>query len=139
MGRHIQAEPLPTFDQISTKDGRTSEHWLRWFTRVRYLLSNESHQLITSAGAVDINAKYVKLSNSTGGSIAITLEAPTLEGKLMIIERTGGTDDITLSLANCTGGSAATTCTWNSSNDQLVLLSCNAKWLVMKENGVVLT
>ena len=52
---------------------------------------------------------------------------------------TADNGDNTLSLANVTGGSAATTCTWANVNEQLVLVAGVNKWGVVAEVGVVLS
>lgn len=111
----------------------------QWFNEVYRRLSEENHQTITAAGAVNPDAEYVDVS-TTGSAFAITLEAPTVPGKRMMIEMTADSGhNVTMSLTNCVNGSASTTCTWNDVNDALILISGSAKWQIVAENGVSLT
>lgn len=141
MARNTQLKPVPSFDNIVKADGKNSDTWIKWFNDIKFYLTNDSHQEITGAQGINVDAKYVRLINTSGGTYAVTLDAPTLEGKDMLIEMvTGsGVNTVTLALTNCTGGTASTTCTWNNSNQQLLLKSCYNKWLVVKQNGVTLT
>lgn len=111
----------------------------QWLTEVHRRFSEKGNQVITAASAVDVDATHVDISVASG-TYAITLAAPTIPGIVKIIEATdvSGTS-ITMALTNCTGGSAATTCTWNSTGDILMLVSANNKWVIYKELGVSLT
>ena len=101
--------------------------------------SSKMSALITAAGA--INPLVSETSLKLSGAGAVTLVAPTLPNFDLTITMIADNGDVTLSLANCVGGSAATTCTFNDVNDILVLKSnlARGKWMVMKEIGVTLT
>lgn len=141
MPNKIFSQPPLQTDLLSKNvKERLHEYWSSWFNELHYLLSNRSWQNITMAGEVELNAQYVALTTTSAG-YAITLAAPTQPKARMMIEMIarGGAFDVTMSLANCEGGTAATTCTWNSVGDTLMLESKSNKWVIYKENGVVLT
>ena len=100
-------------------------------------------QVVTGAGALTLGKTYHSLSNSSGSSYAVTLAAPTSAeyGIIKTIEMIvgDGTNTVTLSLANCDGGTAATTCTWNAAAQKLVVQGCATKWTILKQQGVTLT
>lgn len=128
---HLPIEP-------NSKSGITVQ-WKQWFNDIYRFLSAANHQTITAAREVNLDADYVDISVASG-TYAITLAAPSIPGRVKIIEATdvSGTS-ITMALTNVVGGSNTTTCTWNSTGDTLVLLSLSNKWLVIKEYGVTLT
>lgn len=138
--KFINQPPLQTELLSTNVKTKINEYWARWIDDLHYYLSDRSFQTITSAQAVNVNAKYASL-DTTSGAYAITLEAPTKPTARLMIEMTvrGGTNNVTMSLTNCTGGSAATTCTWNSVGDVLILESKSNKWSIVKEDGVTLT
>lgn len=116
--------------------------WENWVNTLHYLNSNANFQDITAASNVALDARYVSLTTTSGGgTYAITLSAPTIPGVLKVIEMIvrGGSSNVTMSLSNCTSGSAATTCTWNSVGDTLTLISKSNKWVIIDEDGVSLT
>lgn len=141
MARNTQVEPPPKWSSIIDPDtNRVSSDWQKWFEKVQFFMSVDNHQYISAATDIKLDAEYVQVSTTTA-SYAITLSAPTVPGRIKIIQmktRTGAFD-VTMALTNVTGGSAATTCTWNSASDSIVLISLYDKWLVLKENGVSLT
>lgn len=140
MSNNLLFSPPPTDSLFVTPAGRVTAPWQKWFDDVHYLLGTRTHQKVTAATPINLDAGYVSLV-TTGASYAVTLGAPTIPGVWLLIEmitRTGAFD-VTLSLANCVGGSAATTCTWNTAGDSLLLLSKANKWLIVKEQGVALT
>lgn len=98
-------------------------------------------ETIDSGVAVSATARHTAIDNTVTGAGAITLAAPgaTMIGKTKIIEMTVDNGDVTLSLANVTGGSAATTCTWSAVDQALVLVGGTNKWHVVAESGVALT
>lgn len=114
--------------------------WFTWFDTVHRKISpSRSKQAITAATAVNLDSTWVTL-DSTGGGYAITLDAPTAPGVWLGIEMTVNTGSVTLALTNCIGGTAATTCTWNNTNQVLLLVSISgSKWLIYKQQGVTLT
>lgn len=141
MARNTQVEPPPIWANVLDSNGRVSKEWEAWFTKIQYFLSIDNHQTITNAATdIKLDAEVVSLI-ATSASYAVTLSAPTLAGKMKIIQMTQRTNPqtVTMSLANCIGGSASTTCTWDAANDTLVLVSINnSKWLIIKEHGVTL-
>jgi hypothetical protein len=100
-------------------------------------------QAVTGAGALTLSKNVHTLSNSSGSTYAVTLAAPssTQYGVMKTIEMIAGdgTNTVTLSLANCDGGTAATTCTWNAAGQKLVLVGGATKWTIFKQQGVTLT
>ena len=97
-------------------------------------------QSITEAGAIDLDARHVKITGPATSTYAVTLAAPRRAGQIMVIEMiaTTSTNAVTLALTNVSGGSAATTATFNAANETLTLVSANAKWIVLDEFGVTL-
>ena len=73
----------------------------------------------------------------------MTLAAPTsaedgiVKASKMIAR--DGTNTVTLALTNVVGGSAATTATFDSAGETLILQAAGGKWVVIKEFGVTLT
>ena len=140
MAKNKYLNPPPIFIPMSGQEP-VGNDWAHWFSDVHYLNSNVNNQVITSAKAINLDAQYVDISKAGAGTYAITLDAPTLPGRLKIITMTavsgGGT--ITLALTNCIGGTAATTCTWDAVNDTLIMISNAVKWVIIKQHGVALT
>ncbi len=124
----------------STTMEENPQSWKDWFHDLYYNLSIKNHQTITAASVVSSNARFVRL-RSSGAGYAITLDAPTVPGIYKVIQKvSNNADNITMALTNCFGGSAATTCTWNSINDIIVLVSVdNSKWYILSYNGVAFT
>jgi hypothetical protein len=98
-------------------------------------------QTITEAGAVSLDANHVKITGPAESTYAITLDAPSRGGQVMVIEMTAttGTNSVTLALTNIDGGSAGTTATFNAAGETLTLLSSSTKWWVLTEEGVTLS
>lgn len=96
-------------------------------------------ETVTAAGAVSVSVAETSLALVGAG--AVTLAVPTKPAMIKIITMTADNGDVTLALTNVVGGSAATTATFNDVNDVLVLVSdlARAKWVVLKEVGVVLS
>jgi hypothetical protein len=97
-------------------------------------------ETVTAAGAASVLVKNTLL-DSTIATFALTLAAPdaTMYGVVKTIEMTADNGDVTLTLTNVQGGSAATTATWASVNDCLVLIGGTSKWHVIGESGVTLS
>lgn len=97
-------------------------------------------QAISGAGAIALASGVVDLTTPASSSYAVTLAAPDVTGREMIIEavNTGG-GTVTLALTNVQGGTAATTATFTNVNDTLVLKAGKNKWNVIKQVGVVLS
>ena len=133
--------PPPVLEPFTLDGKRFTSTWEKWYNDLRSVIPEAyvSRQSITAAGALDQSTHYAELITTTG-AYAVTLAAPTIPGITKVIEMTAdGGFDVTMSLANCTSGSAATTCTWNSVGDTLVLISKSNKWVIIDEDGVVLT
>ena len=98
-------------------------------------------ETINTAAAVSVTKRLTKIDNTVGGMGAITLAAPDVSmlGVVKIITMTVDGGDLTLSLANVTGGSAATTATFDAVDDTLILVGGVNKWHVIGEAGVALT
>jgi hypothetical protein len=97
-------------------------------------------QSITAASAIDLDARHVKITGPATSTYAVTLAAPRRAGQIMVIEMlsTTSTNAVTLALTNVSGGSAATTATFNAAAETLTLVSANSKWIVLDELGVTL-
>lgn len=136
--------PLPnppvTNKVLDSSSEVLSSIWVQWINSLHYLISNKNHQEITGASEINLDAEYVSLTTTSAG-YAVTLEPPTIPGRYKVIEMIarGGSNNVTLSLTNCTNGSASTTCTWNSVGDTLVVVSKSNKWVIIAEDGVSLT
>lgn len=120
-------------------DKMVTPTWKQWFTEL--FASNLVKQTLTAAGVVGLDANHVDISKSGAGTYAITLAAPTQPGILKTIQMTavsgGGT--VTLALANCIGGTASTTATFDAVDETLILVSALNKWVIIKQHGVTLT
>lgn len=97
-------------------------------------------QEITAAVAIDLDANHVKITGPATSTYAVTLGVPRRAGQIMVIEMIATTDKnaVTLALTNVSGGSAATTATFDAAGETLTLVSANAKWIVLDELGVTL-
>lgn len=97
-------------------------------------------QDITAAGAINLDARHVRITGPSSSTYAVTLAAPTEAGIVKVIEMiaTTSTNAVTLALTNVIGGSAATTATFNAADEVLTLVSANDKWVVLNETGVTL-
>ena len=96
-------------------------------------------QAITAAGAITADGTINRVTLS-GGAYAVTLAAPGAGavGKFLCIEYRGGdTDANTLALTNVTGGTAATSASFNADGEGLLLFGAADKWVVVKEFGGV--
>lgn len=96
-------------------------------------------ETLIAAGAVSATITNTKLELVGAGAVTLAAPGADMLGRTKLIEMTVDNGDVTLSLANVTGGSAATTCTWNDVNDALVLVGGTNKWHVVAESGVVLS
>lgn len=96
-------------------------------------------EAIVLAGALTLTKKYHSLAIPTGGAITLAAPPASMLGQFKMIEMIVDDGDVTLSLANVVGGSAATTCTFNSAGDKLILQAAFDKWVVIKEAGVAMS
>lgn len=98
-------------------------------------------QEISEAGAIDLDARHVEITGPAEGTYAVTLAAPTRAGIVKVIEMvaTTSTNAVTLALTNVSGGSAATSASFNAAGETLVLVSASDHWIVLGEAGVTLS
>jgi len=98
-------------------------------------------QEITAAGAISLDSNHVKITGPTSSTYAVTLAAPSRGGQILVIEMvaTTSTNAVTLALTNVTGGTAATTASFNAAAETLTLVSMSTKWVVLDELGVTLS
>lgn len=134
--------PLPPSNlDFLDKDGKMTNPWNQWFNDLHLkIATNRNQQNLTAAGAVNLDSSYVSLNSTTAG-FAITLAAPTLPGLTKTIEMVthGGGKDVTMALTNVTGAPASSSCKWNGTNQQLILMSNGLKWVYIGKNGVTIT
>lgn len=105
-------------------------------------LNDVSAYTETALGAGSLSVTKVVSNLALSGAGAVTLAAPsaTMLGQTKTVQMTVDNGDVTMSLANVVGGTAATTCTWANVGEALVLLAgASGKWIVIKQYGVVLT
>ena len=99
-------------------------------------------ETITAAGAATLSTTCrVHKFDTTLGAQSNTIPAPSAAqlGQLKILTMTvDGAADMVITLTNVTGGSAATSCTFNDVNDTLILVGGVNKWHVVKEIGVTM-
>lgn len=98
-------------------------------------------QTITEAGAISLDANHVKITGPATSTYAITLAAPSRGGQVLVVEMvsTTSTNSVTLALTNVSGGSQATTATFDAAAETLILVAMSTKWVVVKELGVTLS
>lgn len=120
-----------------TLNEANSNNFKNWFSNLYYNLSIKNHQLISEASPINLDARFVRLQ-SAGAGYTVTLEGPTIPGVHKTIQKTSNnSDNIVLDLTNCLGGTAPSTCTFNSQNDVIVLVSlANSKWYIVSYYGV---
>lgn len=137
---NVPLSPPPIQQQLIDPNQKMDDAWSTWVNQVSLKISpNRSKQAIAAAGAVDLDAPYVSLTTTTA-AYTITLAPPTIAGLYKIIEMIafGSSHAVTMSLTNVIGGTASTTCTWNGTNQALLLFSLNSKWVIFKQQGVTL-
>jgi hypothetical protein len=96
-------------------------------------------ETLTAAGAISVVRRMTKLALVGAGAVTLAVPDASLFGAIKVIVMSADNGDVTLALTNITGGSAATTCTFNDVNDTLTLVGGLNKWHVLGEAGVVLT
>lgn len=96
-------------------------------------------ETIAAAGAVSVTKRLSKLALVGAGAVTLAAPDASMLGTVKVIEMTTDNGDVTLALTNCSGGSAATTCTWSAVGQALVLVAGVAKWAICSESGVALT
>lgn len=96
-------------------------------------------ETVDAAGALSILKRVSKLEVVSGGAVTLAAPDATCQGYIKIIEMTDDDGDVTLALTNVVGGSSAATATFDAVGEQLVLIAGDAKWIVLKEQGVTLS
>jgi hypothetical protein len=108
--------------------------------RFNVLEGNTPTEVIAQGDVVSVVKRYTKLTQTGAGAITLAAPSAAMLGQVKVIEQVnGGTDAVTLSLANVQGGSAATTATFNATLETLILIGGVSKWHVVKEIGVTLS
>lgn len=103
-------------------------------------LNDVSFQTETiTSGAISTIRRMTKLEFPGAGAATLAAPDASMFGAIKVIVMSADNGDVTLALTNITGGSAATTCTFNDVNDTLTLVGGLNKWHVLGEAGVVLT
>lgn len=98
-------------------------------------------QVITAAGAINLDARYVSITGPTSSTYAVTLAAPTRPGIVKVIEMvaTTSTNAVTLALTNVIGGTASSSASFDAAREILILVSAGDRWVVIKQQGVTLS
>ena len=135
----LEQPPLQTPMIIKGTD-TISNGWARWLDKFHFQNSTRNNQVITAADAINLGATYVSVATTTG-TYAVTLGAPALPGHTKVIEMIKKTSSytVTLALTNVVGGTASTTCTFDTSGGSLTLISKSDKWVVLKQYNVTLS
>lgn len=94
---------------------------------------------LAAPAAVSITVANTKLDLAGVGAVTLAAPGAAMLGHVKTIEMTTDNGDVTLSLTNVLGGSAATTCTWSAVGQMLVLVGGATAWHVIAESGVALT
>lgn len=95
-------------------------------------------ETLTAAGAMDVTKDVSELDDTAAG-MAVTLGVPTRPGITKVITKTAGAHTATLALTNVVGGTASSTATFTNVGDTLIVVAAVSKWVVVKQQGVVLT
>jgi hypothetical protein len=95
---------------------------------------------VTAAGAASVTKFNTNLNVASGGAVTLAACPASMVGKIKTIRMATDDGDVTISLANVQGGTAATTATFDDIGEELVLVgSAGGKWTVIKEFGVTLS
>lgn len=99
-------------------------------------------ETLAGAGAITLSTSCrVHLFDTTAGAQTNTIPAPSAAqlGQLKILTMTvDGGNDTVITLTNVTGGSAATSATFNDVDDTLIMVGGVNKWHIVKEIGVTM-
>lgn len=99
-------------------------------------------ETLASSGAITFSTSCrVHNLNTTAGAQTNTIPVPAANqvGQLKVITLgTDGGNDCVITLTNVTGGSAATSCTFDDAGDTLILVGGISKWHIVKEIGVTM-
>jgi len=103
-------------------------------------LNDVSFQTETiTSGAISTIRRMTKIEFPGAGAATLAVPDASMFGAIKVIVMSVDNGAVTLALTNITGGSAATTATFNNVNDTLTLVGGLNKWHVLGEAGVVLT
>lgn len=131
----IDASYLETAAQVETRVGTSTA------AELNFNDTSAQTSTVIAGGAVS-NAIMISRLDASAGAGTITLAAPAaaMEGRVKVIEYTGGgTNALTMALTNVVGGSAATSASFNADNETLILVGGKNKWVVTGEAGVTLS
>jgi hypothetical protein len=129
----LPPEIFATARELNLNRGQTA-------TAAEVNLSDVSYQTETiTSGAISVRRRITKIAFPGAGAATLAAPDPSMLGAIKVVVMSVDNGDVTLSLTNVTGGSAATTCTFNDINDTLTLVGGLNKWHVLGEAGVVLT
>lgn len=116
-----------------------SQDWKKWFNLVYRKVSSTNTQTILAAQPIDVDKKYVSISGASG-SYAVTLDAPTIPGVRITIQKTtsdGST--VTLALTNIKGQPSGTTCNFSTQYAMIDLVSAKTYWLITAYSATTFT
>lgn len=99
-------------------------------------------ETVSSAGALSTTLLESIVANASGGSIAVTLAAPSSQdSQFKIIKMTTATNPVTLAMTNIAMSGAytptgTTTLTFTSTGDSVVLMAVGAKWVYLGGSAI---
>lgn len=100
-------------------------------------------ETVAAAGALSTTVPESLINNASGGSIAVTLAAPSSQdGQLKLIKLGTATNPATLAMTNIKGPGfstllGTTTITFTATGDCAILMAVGAKWQLIGGNAVV--
>jgi hypothetical protein len=99
-------------------------------------------QVISAAGALSVTIAESQVKNTTSGTYAVTLAAPTADGQLKIVAAIATmTHTVTLACTNIKFSGAytptgTTTLTFTNAGDSAVFISVGLKWVYLGGSAV---
>lgn len=109
-------------------------------TEMNRLDDSAEVESVVTAGAASVIKFNTNLNVASGGAVTLAACPASMVGKIKTIRMETDDGDVTISLANVQGGTAATTATFNDIGEELILIgSVGGKWTVVKEFGVTLS
>lgn len=96
---------------------------------------------VLAAATIANRGQAVTITGPAAGTYAIAVPAPVSAGEMLILSMgsTTGTNAVTFSLANFSGGSAATSASLNAAGETLVAIAAGGLWVIVAEIGVTLS
>ncbi len=129
----LSPEIFATARELNLNRGQTA-------TAAEVNLNDVSFQTETvTSGAISARRRLTKLAVTGGGAVTLAVPDASMFGAIKVIVMSVDDGNVTLALTNVTGGSAATTATFDAVDDTLTLVGGLNKWHVLGEAGVVLT